>query len=230
MRRFWDRRAREDAFYFIDSRLGYRDPAAEQEFWRGGAEDLDGLLEALDMQIGPDDRVLEIGCGAGRLTRPLAQRARSVVALDVSPEMLALAARHNPGLGNVEWMLGDGVSLAGVADASVDLCVSWVVFQHIPDPAITLGYVREIGRVLRQGGVAGLQVSNDSEIHSMATPFRERVLALMGRGPRGRAHPAWRGSAVDLDDLRAAAGGGGMDVERVENEGTQYCLIRTRRR
>ena len=40
MRRFWDRRAREDAFYFVDNRLWYRDPDLEG-FWAGGREVMD---------------------------------------------------------------------------------------------------------------------------------------------------------------------------------------------
>ena len=48
---------------------------------------------------------------------------------------------------------------------SVDGCFSHVVFQHIPDPPITLNYVREMGRVLRPGGWALFQVSNDPTIH-----------------------------------------------------------------
>ena len=230
MRRFWDRRAREDALYFVDNRIGYRDPAAEERFWRGGREDLDAVLADLELVIGPDDRVVEIGCGVGRLTRVLAERAGSVVAIDVSAEMLERARAANPGLETVEWLLGDGESLP-VEDASADIVFSHVVFQHIPDPGVTLGYVREMGRVLRPGGRAGFQIANnpDEPLRSGRQSLRNRLRALVGRGPKGQTHPAWLGSAVDLDDLRAAAADGGMQVERVVGEGTQYCLVRTRR-
>lgn len=68
--------------------------------------------------------------------------------------MLELAREHNPALDAVEWIHGDGTSLEPLADASADACFSQVVFQHIPDPEITLGYVAEMGRVLRPGGSA----------------------------------------------------------------------------
>ena len=231
MRRFWDERAREDALYFVDNRIGYRDPAAEERFWQGGRADLDGVLADLELAIGPEDRVVEIGCGVGRLTRVLAERGASVLALDVSAEMLERARAANPGLENVEWVLGDGESLAGVEDASADIVFSHVVFQHIPDPEVTLGYVREMGRVLRPGGRAGFQVANNPEepLRTGNQSLRNRVRALVGRGPKGQTHPAWLGSAVDLDDVRAAAADGGMRVERVVGEGTQYCLVRARR-
>jgi SAM-dependent methyltransferase len=232
MRRFWDRRAAEDAFYFVDNRLDYRNPDLER-FWADGEADLRSLLEQLELSIEPTDVVVDIGCGVGRLTRAIAARAASVVASDVSPRMLELAREHNRHLTNVRWMLGDGSTLAGVADASADACVSHVVFQHIPDPEITLSYIAEMGRVLRRGGWAAFQVSNDPSLHARG-PVRRRLAArlrsLAGRAPRGQSHPAWRGAPIDLAELRAVADRAGIDVERVVGEGTQYCLIRARRR
>lgn len=156
MRRFWNARAREDAFYFVDTRQPYRAPEPDR-FW--DAEPLvDYLLGGLRVSLDPREVTLEIGCGLGRITRVLAARSRQVLALDVSDEMVSLARRHNPQLTNVSWIVGDGVSLAGIDSASVDACVSVVVLQHVPDPAIALGYVRELGRVLRPGlgGAAGI--------------------------------------------------------------------------
>ena len=121
---------------------------------------MDAILEMLEVDIDPADRVVEIGCGVGRLTRELAGRAARVDALDVSEQMLASPVSYNPGLANVRRLQGDGGSLGGVDDASATVCFSHVVFQHIPDPAVTLGYVREMGRVLgrrRLGGVSDLQ-------------------------------------------------------------------------
>jgi SAM-dependent methyltransferase len=219
---FWDARARDNAWFYVDDRLDYDAPDLER-FWREGEETVDVVLDRVGARIEPSDVVVEIGCGVGRLTRTLAARAREVVALDVSAEMLELAERHNPGLDAVRWLRGDGTSLAGIADASADVCFSHVVFQHIPDPAVTLGYVREMGRVLRPGGWSAFQVSNEPRVH------RRRRLR---RGPSapGQGEPEWLGSAVDLAELRAAADQGGMDVERVTGEGTQFCLVLLRRR
>jgi SAM-dependent methyltransferase len=57
-------------------------------------------------------RVLEIGCGVGRMTRVLPARSARVVGLDVSDRMLEIARQQNPGISYVEWRLGDGSSLA----------------------------------------------------------------------------------------------------------------------
>jgi SAM-dependent methyltransferase len=229
-REFWDRRAEEDAFFAVDSRLEFGNPDLER-FWAGGEEDFDRLLECVGVSLASADEVVEIGCGVGRLTRVIAVRAASVRALDVSDRMLELAREHNPGLANVDWILGDGESLEGVDSGSADAVVSHVVFQHIPDPAITLGYVREIGRVLRPGGWAAFQISNDPSVHRPSgAAARARVVLqrLRGRSP-WHENPHWRGSYIELPDLRAAAADGSMTVERVAGEGTQYCIVLTRR-
>lgn len=231
MGRFWDQRAREDAFYFINNGLTYGDPDVDR-FWESGRTDLDAILGLLELEIDPDEDIVEIGCGVGRITRELAARARSVRALDASGEMVDRAREHNAELASVEWLHGDGSSLRPIADASADGCFSYVVFQHIPDPEVTLGYVREIGRVLRPGGWAAFQVSNAPEIHArrpLGERLRTRARAAIGRGPRGVGDPSWLGSAIALDDLERVTNQAGMTIERTFGEGTQFCLVLLRR-
>jgi SAM-dependent methyltransferase len=228
MRRFWDARAREDALFFVDNNRGYRAPE-DEGFWEAGERALDVLLERLDLRLRLEDVVLDVGCGVGRLTRALAGRGRTVHGLDVSPEMIARAREALAGLDNVDLHLGDGTTLRPIDDGSCDAIVSLVVFQHIPDPAITLGYVREMGRVLRPGGWAAFQISNDPRIHRLRQPLGQRAASLLRRAPRGQRDPAWLGSHVDLDALSEAATDAGLAVERVVGEGTQYCLVALRR-
>jgi SAM-dependent methyltransferase len=229
MGRFWDARAREDAFYFVDNTGTYRDADVER-FWAEGRRNLDAVLGAVGAYLRPDDVALDIGCGVGRLTRVLAERTAHVHAIDVSAEMLEQARELNSHLTNVTWHHGDGTTLHPVEDGSIDAIVSHVVFQHIPDPQITLGYVAEMGRVLKPGGWAAFQISNDPGLHRPTIGVKERLKAAVGRAPKGQDEPEWLGSAVDLDDLRAAAGGAAMDVAQVVGEGTQFCYVRTVRR
>lgn len=227
--RYWDDRARENALYFVDNEIGYDDPDTDA-FWRRGEEVVARMLDVAGLSVGPGESVLDIGCGVGRLTRALAARARRVYGLDVSREMLKLAREHNPDLHNVEWLHGDGHGLGALADASVDGCFSHVVFQHIPDPEITLGYVREMGRVLRPGGWALFQVSTDPAVHRPPVPRRTRVKALLGAREPVQDDRAWWGSAVDIGALRAAAEQGRLEVERILDEGTQFTTVLARRR
>jgi SAM-dependent methyltransferase len=229
MERFWDARAREDPFYFVDSRLTYSAPD-EEAFWAGGEQALGALLGGLGVEIPTGGVILDLGCGLGRLTRPLARGAERVIGLDVSEQMLARARQLNAHLENVEWLHGDGQSLRPIPDASVDVCISHVVFRHIPDPGITLGYIREMGRVLRPGGFAAFELSNDPRAHRhRRVGMRGRLARLLGRAPRGQEHEAWLGTHVELGAIRQSAGEAGLTLEKTVGDGTEFCGVLLRR-
>src|SRR5579884_419165 len=121
MTRYWDRRAQEDPFYYVDSRQRLGSPDVDS-FWKGGEDAVQRLFSELGTCLSGNEDVLEIGCGVGRMTRALAQRARSVHALDVSEVMLGEARRLNPQLSNVTWLKGDGTSLSQLAAEAFDAC------------------------------------------------------------------------------------------------------------
>lgn len=58
-------------------------------------------------ELGPTDTVLEVGPGVGNLTGLLAERAGAVVAVEIDPDIAALARAHLAGCGNVDLVLGD---------------------------------------------------------------------------------------------------------------------------
>lgn len=225
MQRYWNRAAREDPFHYVDNRESLGAPNQET-FWRGGEEAVDRLLSDVGAELQGNEDVVEIGCGIGRLTRVLATRSRQVHALDVSEEMLRDAQRYNPTLKNVTWIHGDGKTLSALPSDRFDVCISFVVFQHLPSPELTYGYVREIGRVLRPRGWAAFQVSNDPLVHKRPSA-RSRAVRRFKKGHYD--DPAWLGSAVEIPRLRQAAEDGGMEIERVTNEGTQFCHVLARR-
>jgi SAM-dependent methyltransferase len=75
---------------------------------------LDAISDALKLLS--DDLVIDLGCGTGQLTRPLAARVRAAIGIDPEPDMLA-AARRDPGsaaISNVSWMLGSDRDLAAL--------------------------------------------------------------------------------------------------------------------
>ena len=220
--RYWDERARENALFYVDTGVGYDDPDVDA-FWRRGEEVVERMASQTGLTIGADEAVVDIGCGVGRLTRALAARAGHVYGLDISAEMLARAREHNADLQNVTWVHGTGRDLAGIDDRSVDGCFSHVVFQHIPDPSVTLSYIRDMGRVLRPGGWALFQVSTDHAVH------RRRGLRARVRGLLGDREDAWWGSPADVEDVRRAAADGGVTVETVLDEGSQYTTVLGRR-
>jgi len=107
--------------------------------------------------VAPDGaRVLEVGCGPGRLSIRLARRhGLDVTGLDLDPAMIrcARANADRPGDGDERrpsFLIGDVASLA-FPDGSFDLVVSTLSMHHWADPTVGLA---EIGRVLRPGARA----------------------------------------------------------------------------
>jgi 16S rRNA (adenine1518-N6/adenine1519-N6)-dimethyltransferase len=64
-------------------------------------------------QIGPQDTVLEVGCGTGSMTAALSERARRVVAVEVDPTLAAIARSQLADADNVEFIEGDVLSSKG---------------------------------------------------------------------------------------------------------------------
>jgi SAM-dependent methyltransferase len=130
---------------------GPRWVAAPEFRERRNRESLALLLARLGLAGG--ERVLEIGCGAGALTLPLAEAVGAegrVVAIDISEPMLALARRRveERGLRNVTLLLGDAQVFA-FDPAAFDLATSRMGVMFFADPAAAF---RNIGGALKPGG------------------------------------------------------------------------------
>lgn len=95
-------------------------------------------------------RVLELGCGAGRVTGHLIGRARSVEALDLSPAMIAYCRASYPG---ASFSVGDLGDLSRFRSRSFEAVVaSFCVLDVLDDPARRRA-LGEIRRVLEPGGM-----------------------------------------------------------------------------
>lgn len=233
MRDFWDEKARENPLWYVSSYRPYGEEDPE-EFWRWGAVLTDRYLAASGIAFTGGERVLEIGCGVGRMTRALSSRFRHVTAIDVSEEMVAEARRHLADRLNVEVRRTSGLDLADFPDGSFDLVFSYLVFQHLPDAALTYAYVREAGRVLRAGGHL-LSQANNLPPSRPWSGVRRRARAWLGRrahaadairpGPSGLDSPAWVGSRVTVRAIEDACHAGGCAITRLEGEGTQYMWV-----
>jgi ubiquinone/menaquinone biosynthesis C-methylase UbiE len=99
----------------------------------------------------PGDRILDVGCGPGFYVIELLEavgREGSVVGLDISADMLAVAAKRAEGHSNVKFHEADATSLP-VPDASFDRAVCVQVLEYVGDVPTALG---EMHRALRPGG------------------------------------------------------------------------------
>jgi len=133
MRLDWDRRARENPRYFIKTGLLDR---TEAEFAGSGLDDLNKTLlpdmPTICGTLNPSDmRMLEIGCGTGRITEHLAKIFGEVYGVDVSPEMIGIARERLKQIGNVHLAVNNGSDLTLSSNEFFDFCFSFPVFQQI---------------------------------------------------------------------------------------------------
>ena len=77
------------------------------------------------------EKALEIGCGTGEFTRLMAASAQTIVAIDLSPQMIRLAQQQSADYPNIEYRLGDFLRLSLPAE-SYDCIVSLATLHHLP--------------------------------------------------------------------------------------------------
>ncbi|WP_255195352.1 class I SAM-dependent methyltransferase [Halorarius litoreus] len=126
--------------YYARYRPGYGDPAIQY------------LVDRFALDA--DARVLDLGCGAGQLTVPLAAHAGEVVGMDPNEAMLAHARDRatEAGVDNVEWVVGSDTDLREGADVGPLRLTTIGRAFHWMDGRATVDYLQE--RTESDGGVA----------------------------------------------------------------------------
>ncbi|MDL4820960.1 class I SAM-dependent methyltransferase [Actinomadura opuntiae] len=174
----------------------------------------DALLEAA--AIGPRDRVLDVGCGNGQVTRLAARRAASgeVLGVDLSAPMLArarsLAERED--VRNAAFEQGDA-QVHPFPDGGFDAAVSRFGVMFFADPVAAFGNVR---RALRDGGrlaflsMTGLAENDLGAVFAAAAPRPEAVVGH--GGPLSLSDPG------DVQEILEGAGFRDVTCRRVEAE------------
>jgi SAM-dependent methyltransferase len=136
-------------------------------------------------QIGPEDTVLDVACGPGLVACPLAEVARHVTGIDITPAMIeqAQAKQQSKSLKNLIWLVGDAVPLP-FPDASFSVVVTRYSFHHFLDPKAMLA---QMVRVCQPGGrIAVIDVFTSSpeqadaynRVEKLRDPSHVRALSL----------------------------------------------------
>lgn len=200
MRSDWNQRAREDPHYYVA--FGGRDQD-EESFLQTAADVLrllEGELKRLP-QSASRGSALEIGCGPGRLMKPLSRYFREIHGVDVSDEMIRLARQRLRDFPNAHVYATSGASLAQFPDEAFDFVYSYAVFQHIPSRDVVLEYMREIQRVLKPGGI-----------------FRGQFNGL----PHSAIPDTWSGVVFSADEIRQFTREHGLQLLDLMGVQTQY--------
>lgn len=181
MREDWDQRARENARHYIATANSTWN---EREFYESGRlcvyyEILNDLGNVCQDKNPKQMKVLEIGCGTGRMTRALGEVFGEVYGVDISGEMIAQGKKDLADLPNVHLFQNNGADLQVLGDVRIDFAFSYIVFQHIPSREVIYNYTREVGRLLRPGGLFKFQVQGAELQHDgspdtwLGVPFTE---------------------------------------------------------
>lgn len=150
---------------FLKEYIGVWDDGAEKDapFITLGIEVLlkDFYGDLLDapppFPVKEGNRVLDLGCGWGRVLKPVLDRNCHAVGLDLSMNMLSLAVKHLEKNGySPELVRGDATVLP-FKDNSFDMIYSLLVLQHLSKENGRIVF-SEIGRVLKPGGVAFIRL------------------------------------------------------------------------
>lgn len=233
MRSDWNDRASEDAYYYVA--FGRR-KQEEKEFFRTATDEIRWLEREIGRlaTVSHLSRALEIGCGPGRLMRPLAPQFAEIHGVDVSDRMIELARRNLAEIPNCHVLANSGADLSPFSSEFFDFVYSYAVFQHIPSRNVVIHYLREAVRVLKLNGIFTCQIDglphpgieestwagtclSAEMLIEFARELNCQVLALERRASqymwttwRKRAR-GWRDAAVTSDgveilDVRSAIG------------------------
>jgi SAM-dependent methyltransferase len=211
MREDWNARAREDAYYYVA--FGGREQS-DDDFTATASSVAAGIereLRRLPPVSNPRTRrALEIGCGPGRLMKPLARNFGEIHGVDVSDEMVRLARLRLRDISHAHVHATSGATLPLFADESFDLIYSYAVFQHIPSRDVVFSYLREAQRVLKPRGI-----------------FCAQFNGLPETSPH---YDTWSGVRLSAQDLIGFAREHDFQMLALEGAGTQYMWTTWRKR
>lgn len=159
-KRKWNKLAQENARYYVVSKQGKG--INEEEFRQTGLANYQDLIKN-DFEIKArlnnfsNKKVLNIGCGIGRLEEFMSPDFGEVYGIDISESMINQAKERLAKLPNVKLFATDGLSYP-FDDNFFDLIFSYIVFQHMPSREIVEQNFREIYRTLKTSGITKIQI------------------------------------------------------------------------
>jgi len=167
----WELWGSRDPYYGVLTQPEFRSDAltaeAKEAFFASGRHHVAHVLDVIRRQLVPGftpERILDFGCGVGRVLLPFAEGAREVVGVDISPSMLAEARTNSDAhaLRNVALVRSDDTLSA--VEGSFDLVHSCIVLQHIEIARGRQLFSRLVGKV-RPGGCGALHVTFGWDVH-----------------------------------------------------------------
>ena len=157
-------------------RAAWGDPASD-----GIDHCLGMVMPAIAGGLGPGGRVLDLGCGGGRLAIPIARCAPAahLFGVDSAPAMIGAASRdaQDAEIYNVSWLVNDGRMIPALGP--IDAAYSVLVFQHLPGPVVR-AYIDQVLGMLAPGGTFRFQWVTGNDEHPGEYSYDHRAETLLG--------------------------------------------------
>jgi len=184
----WKRIAEADPFWGVLSQESYHMDVMNaeklEEFMATGTGYVNNLLSFVRkhfMSEFAQTRVLDVGCGVGRLVIPLAKVFKEAVGVDIAPAMLDLCARHAKAAGVDNLVLCESDDTLSRVSGTFDLVNTYIVLQHIP-PDRGYRLIQAMLDHLNIGGFGSIQVTYAKARHLL---IHEQPTALYYRRDGG---------------------------------------------
>lgn len=137
---------------------------------RAAVDWIDSLLEDEGVELSSMERVLDFGCGAGRILRHLRGRLRNVAGADINPYLMAWVRGSLP---SVETCTSSRFPPLECESESFDLILAIDVFSHF-DERLHAAWIRELTRVAKPGGLIVLTFHGSSRADELPPDLRQR--------------------------------------------------------
>ncbi|HET6502821.1 MAG TPA: class I SAM-dependent methyltransferase [Amycolatopsis sp.] len=177
---------------------------------RGYRADVFDLLTE-EFALGPEARVLDLGCGTGELAVPLARRAGAVIGMDPSPDMLAFGrTREIPG---ITWVLGADSDVPALESLlgkeSVDLVTIGQALHWMDAPALFAA----LATLLRPGGGVAV-IADGTPVWTQETAWAQALRTVSRRWFGTLSFPTCGSSEEERGRYRELLGAAGFVTVR----------------
>lgn len=193
---------------------------------------LEAEIEYVLSRLGPEDLIVELGCGYGRVLPALAAKARLAVGVDTSFASITLAREELAAHRNVSFVQADAASL-GIRDNAFDVvaCIQNGISAFYVDPRELMA---ESVRVAKPGGIALFSSYTDAFWEERLAWFELQVAeGLLGEIDYRRTgdgviacKDGFTATTFGTEDFRALAASLGLEARVEEVDGSSlFCEI-----
>jgi ubiquinone/menaquinone biosynthesis C-methylase UbiE len=233
-RKFWNTPTDTEARF---ARVDTISQGSEENYLRLAERAIQLVFEAARPK--EDWALLEIGCGVGRLINQMQQQANfhKLYGVDISEKMIEFCRKNVGADQRISLHVNSGYDLSVVPDVSINFAYSVDMFIHIYDVDLALNYLREVGRVLKPGGLFRFNVRGFNPDTAFAnTPGGIAAKLIYKLGLKSMGAHRWspnqaaefNGNQYTEAEIRKVIAGVGMIAHsiRMLEDGHIWCTAR----